>query len=89
MRRGNRYLVPLIADWSLAATAGACLKVLRLFPHEVSIDLAGRAARAATFILPRYRTAMKNLARAFPDMTKEQRLEILRGSWDNLARTGL
>ena len=89
MRRRNRHIVPLIADWSLAAAASALLKVLRLFPHEVSIDLVGRAARAATIILPRYRTAMKNLERAFPEMTKEQRLEILRGSWDNLARTGL
>ena len=89
MRRGNRYLVPLIADWSLAATAGACLKVLRLFPHEVSIDLAGRAGRAATFVLPRYRTAMKNLERAFPGKTRKEQREILRGSWENLARTGL
>jgi len=89
VRRRNRYLVPLIADWSLAVAAGALLKMFRLFPHKASIDLAGRMAHAATYVLPRYRTAMKNLERAFPDKTKEQRLEILRGSWENLARTGL
>ena len=89
MRRRNRYLVPLIADWSLAKTASVCLKVFRLFPHEVSIDFAGRLGRAAIYVLPRYRTAMKNLDRAFPDKTKDERREILRGSWENLARTGL
>lgn len=89
MRRGKRVLLPLIADWLLAAAAGVCLRVLRLFPHQASIDLAGRAGRAATRVLPRYRTAMKNLERAFPGKTTAQRREILRGSWDNLARTGL
>jgi len=89
MRRGNRHTVSLIADWSLAATAATVLRVLRLFPHEVSIDLAGRALRRATILLPRYRTAMKNLERAFPNKTKAERQEILQGSWDNLARTGL
>ncbi|GBE42556.1 lipid A biosynthesis lauroyl acyltransferase [bacterium BMS3Bbin10] len=89
MRRVKRKLPRLVADWLLAATAGVCLRVLRLFPHEASINLAGRAARAATLILPRYRTAMKNLKRAFPEKTRAERREILRGSWDNLARTGL
>ena len=32
---------------------------------------------------------MKNLERAFPGKTKAERREILRGSWDNLARTAL
>jgi KDO2-lipid IV(A) lauroyltransferase len=89
MRRGNRHLVPLIADWSLATIASGCLRMLRLFPHEKSIDFAGRALRASTLFLPRYRTAMKNLERAFPEKTRDERLEILQGSWDNLARTGL
>jgi len=89
VRRRNSYIAPLIADWTLAAIASACLKALRLFPYEVSIGLAGRAGRAATVILPRYRTAMKNLKRAFPDKTREERLEILRGCWENMARTGL
>lgn len=89
MRRGKRYLIPLIADWSLAAVACGVLKVLRLLPRETSIDLVGRAGRRLTPVMPRYRTAMKNLGRAFPEKSTGERRDILRGSWDNLARTGL
>ena len=89
MRRGKKNLGALIADWSLAAIAGTFLRVLRQFPHEVSIDFVGRLGRTLTLVMPRYRTAMKNLERAFPEKTVKERREILRGSWDNLARTGL
>lgn len=87
MRRRNRHVVPQLVDWSVAAIAGTCQFILRCLPRDASIALAGRTAGAVARILPRYRTAMKNLKRAFPEKTEGERRKILAASWNNLART--
>ncbi len=62
---------------------------MRLIPVEIAAEIVARTVRNLGPLLPRHRTGMKNLARAFPEKDKAERRRILSMMWDNLARTAV
>jgi len=76
-------------DWLLAQILFVLLKAARLLPTGAALNTGGWLARNLGPFLPEHRVAKKNLAAAFPEMSKQQRKKILTGAWDNLGRTGV
>ncbi|MHA1525302.1 MAG: lipid A biosynthesis lauroyl acyltransferase [Alphaproteobacteria bacterium] len=77
----------LAGQWLVAQLVIFLLKLFRLVPFEAAVAMVGGAARLLAPILPRKRVALANLAHAFPEMDDAQHREILRGMWENLARS--
>ena len=77
----------LAVEWLVARGIIFFLALMRLLPFDAAASLMGRGARFLTPILPRKRVAMENLRHAFPEMDDARRFEILRGMWENLARS--
>lgn len=60
----------------------------RLLPLDAASALGGWIGRNFGPLLGVHHTARRNIARAFPEKSEEEREEILRGMWDNLGRVG-
>lgn len=89
LTRKLKFYARQSGDWLLAQLAIALVRLARALPFEATANRVGKAARFLAPIMPRKRVAMENLRLAFPEMNDEQRLEILRGMWDNLARSAV
>ncbi len=61
--------------------------VFRLLPLGVASGLGGWIGRSVGPWLGITNRARRNLARAFPELTRTETEAIVRGMWDNLART--
>lgn len=59
----------------------------RLFPLDIASALGGWIGRTVGMRLKGTRTILRNLERAMPETSVEDRLKIARGVWDNLGRT--
>ena len=60
--------------------------IFAALPPETASDFGGFVLRRLGPRMGVSRTAMKNIARAMPEMTEAQREKILDGMWDNLGR---
>jgi KDO2-lipid IV(A) lauroyltransferase len=61
--------------------------VLRLFPHSVQLSCVETILRAVVYLFPRHRrVAQKNIALVFPDLPKNEREDIFRSSFREIAR---
>lgn len=65
---------------------GALFAGLLVLPVDWASALGGRVARSVGPLLPVHRRARRNLARALPDLSADQRREALHAMWDNLGR---
>lgn len=70
-----------------AALVRGLYVALAALPVDTASDLGGRLARAVGPRLGVSRRALRNLARAMPELDDAQRRRVLRGMWDNLGRT--
>ncbi|TVR96150.1 MAG: lipid A biosynthesis lauroyl acyltransferase [Rhodospirillales bacterium] len=70
-----------------AAAARALFAMLAALPPQRASALGGRLGRTFGPLIPRTRVARRNLARAFPEKSREEIDTIIRGMWDNLGRT--
>ncbi len=59
----------------------------RALPLDAASWAGGFMARAIGPLLPAHRTAEKNLAMVFPELTAKERQKTLAGMWDNLGRS--
>lgn len=75
--------------WLQAQVVFVLFFVFRLIPVEYATNFVAAILRNMGPVLPRQRTAMKNLELAFPEKTKAERRQILSKMWDNLARTSI
>ena len=90
--KGKRRPPPFLVrhlNWLLAQVLFVLLKLARLLPTGAALNIGGWLTRNLGPFLREHRVAKKNLAAAFPDMSEQQRKEILTGAWDNLGRTGV
>lgn len=71
----------------IALAARGAGGLVRVLGHRRSGTVAGWVGRTASPFVPESRLALENLRRAFPEKSEAERKEILRGAWDNLART--
>jgi len=74
-------------DWIIAKLVGLFLHYAKKLPPERSTEIAEKIGRKLAPILPRSKLARKNIALAFPEKTKDEVEEIVRGVWGNVART--
>ena len=74
-------------DWVVAKLVGLFLHYAKKLPPESSTNLAERIGRKLAPILPRSKLARKNLTLAFPEKSKSEIEEIVKGVWGNVART--
>ena len=74
-------------DWVVAKLVGLFLHYAKKLPPESSTNLAERIGRKLAPILPRSKLARKNLSLAFPEKSKSEIEEIVKGVWGNVART--
>ena len=67
--------------------ARAALAVLGLLPRRAAVSLSTGILRAVPVILPSLRRiGLRNLEIAFPEKSKAERAELLKGTFDNLGR---
>ena len=81
--------IKLIVDWLIAQVVICSFKLIHMLPFLPTAAAASRVAQILSPILPRRRVVMENLRHAFPELTHKQRKQILRGMWDNLARSAV
>lgn len=62
------------------------LLIFRLMPLDAASATGGGLGRAIGPRLAASRKAMRNLENALPELTADERREIVRGMWDNLGR---
>lgn len=74
-------------DWVVAKIIGLLLHWAKKLPPEKSTALAERMGRKLAPFLPRSKLARKNLSIAFPEKSKDEIDELVRGVWGNVART--
>ncbi|MEE9376049.1 MAG: lipid A biosynthesis lauroyl acyltransferase [Rhizobiaceae bacterium] len=74
-------------DWVIAKLVGVFLHFIKKLPPEKSTAFAEKMGRKLSPILPRTRLARKNLTLAFPEKSKEEINQLVRGVWGNVART--
>ncbi len=75
-----------LSDLLQAAALHTAIALLQRLTPVQSSNLGARIARALGPLLPVSRTADSNLLHAFPNLSKPERLQIIRGVWDNLGR---
>ena len=63
-------------QWLIATFAFGLLNLLKLFPADAGIRAADRLARFVGPKTGRHKLMLYNLARAFPEKSEEERLEI-------------
>lgn len=71
------------------ALARCALGLSRAVPPRCASWLGGTVTRWVGPLLPASRTALRNIALAFPDMPEAERRRIMRAAWENLGRTAL
>jgi KDO2-lipid IV(A) lauroyltransferase len=69
-----------------AAAAAAALALFKALPPAAASNLAGAIARTIGPFIGASRTADRNLAAAFPDLTAAQRRAIIVQVWDTMGR---
>ncbi len=91
LKRNRKYLrgPRTVIWWLQAQLVLALFFIFRLIPVEYATGSVAAVLRNMGPVLPRHRTAMKNLELAFPEKSKAERRQILSGMWDNLARTSI
>jgi Kdo2-lipid IVA lauroyltransferase/acyltransferase len=70
------------------ALAVGLIKLLRLTDPDKLADFAGGMMRAIGPWLPENKVGRENLRAAFPEKSRQEIDNILRGTWDNLGRIG-
>ncbi len=73
-------------QWLNATIAFGFLNMLKLLPADPAIHFADRLARKLGPKTPRHKLMLFNLARAYPEKTEDERLEIALDSWGNMGR---
>jgi KDO2-lipid IV(A) lauroyltransferase len=73
-------------QWLIATFAFGLLNLLKLFPADAGIRAADRLARFVGPKTGRHKLMLHNLARAFPEKSEQERLEIAMDSWANMGR---
>ncbi|MCL6652062.1 lipid A biosynthesis lauroyl acyltransferase [Agrobacterium rubi] len=73
-------------QWLNATIAFSVLNLLKLLPADPAINFADRMARKIGPKTPRHKLMLFNLARAYPEKSEEERLEIALDSWGNMGR---
>lgn len=76
------------SDAIIGKIATTALNALRLADPDKVADFAGAFMRTIGPFLPENRIGRDNLAAAFPEKSKTEIDDILRGCWDNLGRMG-
>ncbi len=91
LKRNRKYLrgPRTVIWWLQAQLVLALFFIFRLIPVEYATGSVAAVLRNMGPVLPRHRTAMKNLELTFPEKTKAERRQILSMMWDNLARTSI
>ena len=74
-------------DWLVAKLVGLFLHYAKKLPPEKSTNVAEKLGRKLAPFLPRTKLARKNLSLAFPEKSKAEIDELVRGVWGNVART--
>jgi KDO2-lipid IV(A) lauroyltransferase len=82
MSRRDRFIY-----WLQALAARVGMALFRVLPIDAASWLGGFLARKLGPLAGAHKTAVKNLAFAFPDKTDADRQKILSGMWDNIGRT--
>lgn len=70
-----------------AAVAWLAYRFFGLLPLDTASAVGGWLGRTIGYRLPVTRRARRNLARAFPDKSEDEREAIVLAMWDNLGRT--
>jgi KDO2-lipid IV(A) lauroyltransferase len=87
-RRRRETLAKAVA-WIVGWFARIAIVVIRLLGRRLATALAILVTRIAAPFVSENKLAATNLAAAFPEKSEEERRRILRGVWDNLARTAI
>ncbi len=74
-------------DWTVAKLVGLFLHYAKKLPPEKSTSAAERLGRRLAPIMPRTSLARRNITAAFPEKSKAEVDEIVRGVWGNVGRT--
>jgi KDO2-lipid IV(A) lauroyltransferase len=85
VRRAERR-IKTAADALLGVLAVAMLRMLRVVPRRPMSDFAAAFMRALGPWLKEHRIGRANLVAAFPEKSRIEIDQILRGVWDNLGR---
>ncbi|MBM3506123.1 MAG: lauroyl acyltransferase [Alphaproteobacteria bacterium] len=87
---GRKYRArAAILDYAEAGAAAALLWLCARLPLSVASGIGGAIGRAVGPYVPRSRTAVRNLARAFPEMPPQEVRATVRAMWDHLGRLAL
>jgi len=73
-------------DWLWAHLVTRLLNVIAYLPPHGSIKFFARLARLIGPLTPRHKVAMDNLAKAYPEKTKQQLHAIATEMWSNMGR---
>lgn len=82
----RRRLYRRLAYPPQAAAAWLVFGVFALLPVETASSLGGLLGRAIGPLLPVTARARRNLARAMPELSEDERRRAIREMWDNLGR---
>ncbi len=91
IRRGLRHLRrsgKRAGNAAIGTAVIGLLKLMRLVNPDTMANFAGWFMRTVGPLLPEHRVARANLAAAFPEKSRGEIEQILRGTWDNLGRIG-
>jgi KDO2-lipid IV(A) lauroyltransferase len=77
-----------VAEVAMIAIVRAVFAIFKALGPDRSSALGGAVARAIGPLLPAHRTALSNIAAAFPEKSDAERRAMARAAWDNLGRTG-
>ena len=72
--------------WFIARLVLFGLTLLKLLPADAAINTMDRVARLIGPKLKRHRMMLYNLSRAFPELSKEERLKIAMDAWGSMGR---
>jgi KDO2-lipid IV(A) lauroyltransferase len=75
--------------WIVGWYVRTAIVVVRRLGRRRAAALAAWFTRLIAPLIPENRLGAANLAAAFPEKSEEERRRILRGVWDNLARTAI
>ncbi|MES0882073.1 lysophospholipid acyltransferase family protein [Roseibium sp. SCP14] len=64
----------------------AAIRLFRLIPVDIASYVMGSFWRRLAPLNSRHKRALHHLEMAFPEMSKKEREQIVRGMWDNLGR---
>ena len=83
----NLLRVKTAWDWVVAKLVGLFLHYAKKLPPEKSTAIAEKTGRFLAPVLPRSKMARRNLELTFPEKSKSEIDELVRGVWGNVART--